>query len=203
MRPITLRLAFDGGWTDGDPGDGRVRFNGPHLARATYIYLNARDSQDALLDELIPTWGVGDVLVIERAGLTLNRVVAWVVGPIRHGGSYYKIPVHVRSVHGAFAAHDNLTLHRSASEAGPLMAGQVEKELTPVAPLAPATQIPPENRDLAAVADSDDELTPIAPIVASANQDMEALRRENEALQSIIEHLVTDTTPLLAVEEER
>jgi hypothetical protein len=199
MKPITLRLAFDGGWSDGDPGNGRLRFNAPALDRATYIYVNARDSQDAVLDDLIPTWGVGDALVIERAGLMVARVVAWVVGPIRHGGSYYKIPAHIKSASGSFAANDELTLHIDAKARLSPIADAHEKSLTLVAPIARDSQIAPENRAVATVAHADNELTPIA--LSNSGDELERLKTDNAYLLAVLERMVNDETPLYTADE--
>lgn len=135
--PAEIRVAFDSGWTDGDPGSGRVRLDTATPKRARFVYLNARDADDALLDQLIPQWGVGDVLVIERPGSETNRLVAWVTGPIWHGGSYYKIPIIVRTVWGGFAAHDEvvLTQHGNAEAEAPTR--QALPDVRPMARLAP------------------------------------------------------------------
>lgn len=181
MQPVRLALAFDSGWSDGDPGSGRLRFDTPKPARARFVCVNARDSQDAVLDELVPTWGVGDVLVIERPGATSNRWVGWVVGPIVHRGSYYKVPVKPRTVTGAFAAHDELALHHHRD-----VVDVEEPEIAPgIAPLP----------IIGAAA-----LPPPAPLPAA--QPDAALAAENAELRRVLQSLVSDNTPLYAVETE-
>ena len=108
-----IDLAWDNGITDGDPGDGRIRVNAASIRSATHLLVNVLDRHEADLGSLLSGMAQGDVLHVERpdgAGL----IVAWVLGPVVHGGSYYKIPVTIRSVEGAFAAHDLVRLHRQA-----------------------------------------------------------------------------------------
>lgn len=111
MSSVPLLFGFDAGWSDGDPGDGRLRFNAPAITDASWLYVNVRDVQEAMLGDLIPKIAIGDVLVIERVGAKHNRVVCWVIGAVIHGGSYYKLSIRVRSVTGSFAVHDDLMLH--------------------------------------------------------------------------------------------
>lgn len=108
-----IDLAWDSGVTDGDPGEGRIRVNAAGIRSATHLLVNAMDRHEAALGHLLSGIGAGDVLHIERpdgAGL----IVAWVLGTVVHGGTYYKVPVTVRSVDGSFAAHDLVRLHRQA-----------------------------------------------------------------------------------------
>ena len=102
---MQIGLAWDSGVTDGDPGEGRVRVNSVNIRTATHILVNAQDRHEAMLAELVPQFGMGDVLALTRDGKP-GQLVAWVIGAIVHGGGYYKIPVRVRSVDGSFAAQD-------------------------------------------------------------------------------------------------
>lgn len=226
--PTLLRMAFDSGWSHGDPGDGRLRFDNPRIAKAGNLCINARDAQEAMLDELVPTWRIGDVIVVERPGHDRNRVVAWIIGPIVHMGSFYRVPIIVRTVHGAFAAHDELVLHHhrnvtetdDAAPISPLPAASAGPSLpispllpvlapapsavapSPIAPLAPA---PPAADSLPTAAPS--ALAPLnadaATSATSASADateLANLRADNAALHDILAGLLTDTTELYAVE---
>lgn len=175
MTVSLIRLAFDSGWSNGDPGDGRLRFDTPHIAKASCVCINARCAQETLLDQLVPTWGIGDVLVIERATLDKNRIVAWVIGPITHGGSYFRIPVKVRSVSGSFAAHDELVLHHHMSvvdsdEYQPVVGSErSENQLTtfptfPMAPRGGASELPPAAPMAAIAAPPLAPMAPMAPL---------------------------------------
>ena len=135
-------MAFDSGWSHGDPGDGRLRFDSPKIAKASHVIVNAKDAQDALLDELVPSWRIGDVLVIERPGADRNRVVAWVIGPITHMGPCYRVPILVRSVHGAFAAHDELALHHHRNVTDVDDAPTAPRDVTPALSMRDATTLP-------------------------------------------------------------
>lgn len=195
MTPATIRVAFDGGWSDGDPGSGRLRFDSPRIASARHLYINSRDAQDALLDEWVPTWRVGDVIVIERPGAERNRVVAWVVGAVYHRGSYWRVPVSVRTVYGGFAAHDEIALHHAAND--------VATDVVEAPPLPPSI---PEFRTAHLPGPPPlPVVTPVmpAPGVQAAPEGSErlaALEAENRALQQIIERLVSDDTELYVVE---
>lgn len=215
-------MAFDSGWSDGDPGSGRLRFDAPAISRAKYLYINARDAQDAILDEWVPTWRVGDVVVIERPGAERNRVVAWVVGAVYHRGSYWRIPVSIRTVHGAFAAHDELLLHHApndiatdvspATPAAPMAPGfgsaiprqnPMAPAFTPMAPMAPPAPYvaaPAPEHPLGLDFDRHPPMAPLAPLDGDR---ISALESENIALQRIIERLVSDDTPLYVAEGTR
>lgn len=220
--PIALRMAFDSGWSHGDPGDGRLRFDSPSIAKAVNIIVNARDAQEALLDELVPSWRVGDVLVIERPGADRNRVVAWVIGPITHMGPCYRVPILVRSVHGGFAAHDEVALHHHRNVTDVDEAPVQLRDVTPAPAVrdAPALSAPP----IALIAEPEvapfasgrslpvSPLLPVAPANAhdangassaagdGAPSELAALRADNAALHDILAGLLTDTTELYAVE---
>lgn len=218
--PIALRMAFDSGWSHGDPGDGRLRFDSPKLAKASNVIVNAKDAQDALLDELVPSWRIGDVLVIERPGADRNRVVAWVIGPITHMGPCYRVPILVRSVHGGFAAHDELALHhhRNVTDVDDapqapvvLPAVQAAPMVTQTAlPVAAWTALPPSpvapvalTAPTAENATHSMALAPVAP-VASQPRDAEhtahidQLRADNAALHDLLAGLLNDPTKLYA-----
>lgn len=167
--PSAIRLAFDGGWSDGDPGKGRLRFDSPALAKAKHLYVNAQDAQEALLGSLVPTWKHGDVLVLERPGVETNRVVAWIMGPIVHRGAYYKVPVLIRSVSGGFAAQDELALHHYRNAEA---ADQQPEPAAPLQPVAPVAAVPSDvERRLTAIENRLREAEtrllapPIAPVV--------------------------------------
>lgn len=164
MTPALIRLAFDSGWSAGCPGSGRVRFSSPKLSQSSFICVNARDAQDSLLDELVPTWGIGDVLVIERASADRNRVVAWIIGPIHNGGSYYRVPIIVRTVNGGFAAHDELVLHhhKNVTETD-----EPEKQIWAPpqrTPKAPELPLPPVNAQPPIAFNPEPPLALIAPL---------------------------------------
>lgn len=173
---------------------------------------------------MVPTWGVGDVLVIERPSLDRNRVVAWIIGPIHNGGSYYRVPIIVRTVSGSFTAHDELALHHHKNivdtdepeqrawvppkpkelqhpqpTLAPPIAFSPEPPLALVALLA-LTDQSPENRPPA---------PPLAPIAAGALTDPAApataseiaqLRTDVGVLHDILAGLLSDTTELYVVE---
>ncbi len=223
--PTLLRMAFDSGWSHGDPGDGRLRFDNPRIAKAGHLCINARDAQEAVLDELVPTWRIGDVIVVERPGGERNRVVVWIIGPIVHMGSFYRVPIIVRTVHGAFAAHDELILHhhRNVTETddpSPVAVPSLPLPTAPVPLPLPAPELPP----IALIAEPEvapfasgrslpvSPLLPVAPANAhdangassaagdGAPSELAALRADNAALHDILAGLLTDTTELYAVE---
>ena len=228
--PTLLRLAFDSGWSHGgrhgDPGDGRLRFDTPQIAKASNLCINARDAQEAVLDELIPTWRIGDVMVIERPGAEGNRVVVWIIGPIVHMGPFYRVPIIVRTFNGAFAAHDELVLHhhRNVTEVDGVSepagkpnsvtaqpnsvsalalqalppAAATGTALTPIAPMA-LTAAPPENTVISNTS------APVAPVASAFPADqitaeVEKLRADNGALHDLLAGLLSDETELYAVE---
>lgn len=131
-QPVSINLAYDGGWTDGDPGEGRLRFDNPKLAKIRFAYVNARDADEALLNELVPSWKAGDVLVVERSGAEGNRIVCWIGGPVQHRGTYYKVPVFPRAIRGNFTDHDEVSLTCQPNEVNDAA------EPAPVAPMAAA-----------------------------------------------------------------
>lgn len=203
MIPIAnIRLAFDSGWSDGDPGDGRLRFDTPKLRKAKFAYINAKAADESLLDELVPTWDIGGVLVIERSNAPGNRVVAWIIGKIFHGGSYYKVPIAVRSVMGSFAAHDDLTLQHYADEPD-------GDEAVTVAPpdVKPLPRITSDEQDRVAKLQTrapDEARTEFVaqrsdPMVSNPvnSDELAALRQENAELHGVLNHLLTDNTKLL------
>lgn len=216
--PAILRVAFDSGCTDGDPGNGRLRFDSPKLSKAKFLFINARDAQDAVLDELVPTWRLGDVVVIERTGNDVNRMVAWVIGDVYHRGGYWKVPLAVRSVYGSFAAHDELLVHHHANVAevdpaagaigaagiAPLpslapITKQISSPLAPMAPMAPPEQdvVPlaagaPHSTDVP----RQPPLAPLAPAQADKTAELEA---EVAELRAILKEMVNDQTELHVV----
>jgi len=230
--PARIRLDYDGGWReDGCPGAGRLRFNHPRIGKANFINISAECADKSLLGELVPRWGVGDVIVIERAGDTHadNRVVAWIVGPIWHAGSYYKLPVAIRSVHGGFADYDGLILthHGNLQDIGadrslprdvtpmPMLAAPMPVDIlpndAPTAPLlAPIAPLAPENTGPPPIPQFRPEPPPIAPIAPMAGPSSEVVhslqvenqtyRSENNQLREIIAKLVSDPTELYVVE---
>lgn len=227
MTPATLRLAFDSGWSHGDPGNGRLRFDSPKLSKVRFLYINARDADEALLGQLVGSWALGDVIVIERMGNDVNRVVAWIIGPVHHCGSYYQVPVAIRSVRGAFAAHDELELHHhksedliqkeQAAEASPVALAPLPAVTTvtfsprPLAPVAVAVHATPHPQDLVATSASEPQLAPLAPLATDQNaaiasgerQKIEALEERNRALESVLAHLLADPTELYIQEGSR
>lgn len=209
-----IRFAFDSGWSDGDPGDGRLRFNTPKIACARFAYVNAKAADEARLDELVPTFGVGDVLVMERADMPGNRAVAWILGPIYHGGSYYKIPIAVRSVAGSFAAHDDLIVSHYANVADDDPAsgiGSLPSVRSRPSVMAQKKQDVPTSGHV--VDDRSASLQPgsvvptVEPINGAAPASVQAidegaariaeLTDEAEQLRRVIAHLVSDPTELL------
>lgn len=174
----------------------------------------------------MPTWRIGDVIVVERPSHDRNRVVAWIIGPIVHMGSFYRVPIIVRTVHGAFAAHDELVLHHhrnitETDDAAPILppsaaSAGVSQPIVPVLVPAPsAIALPP----IAPIATLEPPATNGAPTPTtsafsplnadganSANSGSAAaaelanLRADNAALHDILAGLLTDTTELYAVE---
>lgn len=210
MQPISIRVAYDSGWSDGDPGNGRLRFDNPRLSRARHLYVNARDAQEALLTELVPTWRTGDVLVIERPGAETNRVVVWVVGDIVHRGSYWRVPISVRTVYGAFAAHDELVLHHATNTADgdepevvathPSLPAQVARQHAPIHE-APRNEPRPSHSPAAVNA-----AVPSVPTHADVTEyeaRIAELERDNQSWHDIVQRLVADETELYVVEGQR
>lgn len=212
MTPATIRVAFDSGWTIGDPGDGRLRFDSPKLAKAAFVMINARCAQETLLDAFVTQWKIGDVLVIERTGAETNRVVAWVIGAIHHCGPFYRVPIAIRTVYGGFAAHDELivTHHTNVIDTGaadpdiaplprvttqepaPVMRVTAAPFVPLLAPMAPVTVAasPPTGPF---------ESEPASPM-APTDSDLSRLEAENQALKAFLDTLLSDKTPLYVVE---
>lgn len=201
MTPALIRLAFDSGNTNGCPGSGRVRFSSPRLSQSTFVCVNARDAQDSFLDELVPTWGIGDVLVIERASADRNRVVAWIIGPIHNGGSYYRVPIIVRTVSGSFTAHDELVLHhhKNVTETDePEKQVWAPPQRTPKAHELP---LPPVNSQPPIAFNPEPPLALIAPLALTNTAP--GIPQENGLLAALIAPIagpeltnsVSDTTP--------
>lgn len=211
--PAELRLAWDGGHTDGDPGSGRVRIDAASPRRAKFVYVNARDSEDATLDRLVPSWQLGDVLVIERPGAETNRIVAWITGPIGHGGSYYRVPVIVRSVFGNFAAHDECVLTHQPNMTIDADASPRALDVRPMARIGGgrATDPPPVPRPvLDRVSATDIPATPAlgetAPLpsergdCAQLRGEIARLAAENAELLGILQDLMTDDREVYVIE---
>lgn len=173
-----LRLALDGGWSDGDPGTGRLRLDSPKPLKAKHVYVNGRDSDDALLDELVPTWRTGDELVVEQGEALLH---AWIIGPVTHRGGYYRVPVIVKIADGVLQVDRELTLyHRSDRPAEDLQPQQqVQTVVAAPSAVAAAQPLMPE------------------PV---AHDDIAQIRDENAALHEVIRALLNDQTEIYAVE---
>jgi len=169
-----IPLAFDGGWSDGDPGAGRLRFDSPRLADIKHFHISARDAAAARIGPQVSAWGVGDVLVVERDGYTDNAVVAWVVGEVANKGTYYYVPVSIRSARGSFGDHDRLTVSHQVN--APAIA-----ETAP-APAEPSVILRPVPSPLPA---------------PTSNPEIDRLRAENAALLSILQDLTHDQTKVL------
>lgn len=176
MTPVTLRLTFDGGWTDGDPGRARLRFNHPSPARATELALNLVDATGAEIGDVMPWMLPGSVVTIERVGSPANVLVAMIIGRPRHGGSHYVIPIHVRSVSGSLAAADALTVEILREQ--PADDGQPE-------PAVPSVRVVP---DPAA------ELADLRRQLAAANQG-------REQLEAVLSGILSDSTPVTMADE--
>ena len=147
---ISIKLAWDSGVSDGNPGEVRIRVNATDPRNATHILVNALDRNEAELSDLLASFKQGDVLGLDRDGAN-GRIVAWVIGQVVHAGEYYKIPASIRSVDGSFAAHDLVTLHRlEEKDAAP---AQPPAIIEP-APVVSAVPIDPvAHDDLRALAD--------------------------------------------------
>lgn len=174
---ISIKLAWDSGVSDGNPGEGRVRVNATDPRNATHILVNALDRNEAELSDLLATFKQGDVLGLDRDGAN-GRIVAWVIGQVVHAGEYYKIPASIRSVDGAFAAHDLVTLHRlEEKDSAP---AQPPAVVDHPAPIAVAVQAAPSvaHDDLRALADGmlvmAETINDLKRRVATLEQDMEA-----------------------------
>lgn len=202
-QPVTIRVAYDTGNTDGDPGDGRLRFDAAKIQRAKFLMVNARCAQESILDDLVPKWKIGDVIIVERLGKPDNRVVCWVIGPVYHGGPYYKVPISVRSFDGSFAAHDELSLtHHADVDAANARGEALPIEVAPlprIAPrMAPAEILPP-----APVLDTEPELITLRGELERLRAERDAARADADTLQSIIKHLVSDETEVYVIEGNR
>lgn len=168
-----IPLAFDGGWSDGDPGAGRLRFDSPRLSDIKHFHISSRDAAAARIGPQVSTWGIGDVIVLERTGQEQNRVVAWVIGEVVNRGTYYTVPVSLRSAVGSFAEHDSLTVsHQLNVPAVPE---------APPEPVAPTLVLRPE---------------PV-PAQSQPNPELDRLRAENAALMAILNDLTKDQTQVL------
>lgn len=173
-----LRLALDGGWSDGDPGAGRLRLDSPKPLKARHVYVNGRDSDDALLDELVPTWRAGDELIVEQGDALLH---AWIMGPVTHRGGYYRVPVIVKVCDGALQVGNELTLyHRS---------DRPDEDPQPVQTLTAAPALPAAAQPLIQ-----------QPVT---HNDIAQIRDENAALHEVIRALLTDKTEIYAPEGTR
>jgi len=169
-----IPLAFDGGWSDGDPGAGRLRFDSPRLAEIRTLHISARDAASARIGPQVSGWGLGDVIVIERDGYADNAVVAWVIGEVSNKGSYYSVPVSVRSARGSFADDDRLTLSQQVNATA-----LVEVSPEPALPSVVLRPAPPD-------------ILPPEP-----SPEMDRLRAENAALLAILQDLTRDQTKVL------
>jgi hypothetical protein len=211
LQPISLRVAYDTGWSDGDPGNGRLRFDNARISKARHLFINARDAQDALLSELVPAWRTGDVVVIERPGAEANRVVAWIIGDIVHRGSYWRVPISVRSVYGAFAAHDELVLHHATNSVdADEPAVMAAPPSIPDFAHAARQQEPAYHVEKVVRSEPAPHTTP-PPIpsvpthadVTHYETRIAELERDNQSWQQIVERLVADDTELYVVEGQR
>lgn len=112
----SIDLSWDGGTTDGDPGQGRIRLDAMRLKDARHFLINDQDRHENRLGELLGQFRTGDVLGLEREGPE-GQIIAWVIGQTVHRGGYYRVPIKVRSVRGGFAGHDLVILHRLEEDA--------------------------------------------------------------------------------------
>ncbi len=143
---ISIKLAFDSGWTDGNPGDGRCRVDGPNIRKVSHLYVNALDRHEAELGELLASFKLGDVVALTRDSGG-GQMVAWIVGPVVHRGGYYRIPIRVCGVDGGFAAHDLVQLHRLEEQGLVSSPGaSVAYSATAPAPVAPESPSVTERR---------------------------------------------------------
>ena len=168
-----IPLAFDGGWSDGDPGAGRLRFDSPRLSDIKHFHISARDAAACRIGPQVSTWGVGEVIVIERTGQEQNRVVAWVIGEVINRGTYYSVPVSLRSAVGSFAEHDSLTVsHQLNLPAVP------DPQQAALAPTLVVRSEPVQTQP-------------------QPNPELDRLRAENAALMAILNDLSKDQTQVL------
>lgn len=86
------------------------------LRDARHFLINAEDRHENRLGEIVGQFRTGDVLGLEREGPE-GQIVAWVIGQTVHRGGYYRVPIKVRSIRGAFAGHDLVILHRLEEDA--------------------------------------------------------------------------------------
>lgn len=169
-----IPLAFDGGWSDGDPGAGRLRFDSPRLADIKHLHISARDAAAARIGPQVSAWGIGDVIVVERDGLADNAVVAWVIGEVANKGTYYSVPVSIRSAKGSFGDSDRLTVSHQVN--APAVLETTPPPAVPTVALRPAPPPLPQPQ---------------------SNPEIDRLRSENAALMAIINDLAKDQTKVL------
>lgn len=166
-----IPLAFDGGWSDGDPGAGRLRFDSPHLAEIKNFHISSRDAASARIGPLVSSWAIGDVIAVGRPG-TQNVVIGWVIGPVENKTTYYSVPVSIRSATGSFADSDGINVAHQSNV--PVIAADVRVPAQP-------TRVVKEPEP--------------APAVDPAL--MSNLQAENAALLAIINDLANDTTQVI------
>jgi hypothetical protein len=110
--PTTLSLTWDGGWSHGCPGEGRIRIDDPNPAKARHLLISVSDGGGAHLGELIPSWSIGDAVAVEGPGA---RIVGLIIGAIIHRGSHYRLPIAVRAVAGSFRDNVGVVLVHATS----------------------------------------------------------------------------------------
>lgn len=188
----TLTLTWDGGWSHGCPGEGRIRIDDPSPARARHLLLSVADGGGAHLGELIPSWAIGDAVAVEGQGA---RLVALLIGPIVHKGSHYKLSIAVRAVAGTFQAETPVTLLHATSADLLTVDGAAPASVVPLTSLdvAPGTlpvstaQPPVQKGPAASLAN------PLATELADANAQVAALR-------DLLNKLLNDPTQIIAAE---
>lgn len=188
----TLTLTWDGGWSHGCPGEGRIRIDDPNPAKARHILLSVADGGGAHLGELIPSWAIGDAVAVEGQGA---RLVGLLIGPIVHKGSHYKMPIAVRAVAGVFQAETPVALLHATSADLLTVNGAAPASVVPLASsdvvpgaLPVATVPPPVPTGSAA-----SQANPLATELADANAQVAALR-------DLIDKLLNDPTQIIAAE---
>lgn len=188
----TLALTWDGGWSHGCPGEGRIRIDDPNPAKAKHILLSVADGGGAHLGELIPSWAIGDAVAVEGAGA---RLVGLLIGPIVHKGSHYKIPIAVRAVAGVFQADTKVALMHATSADLLTVNGGASASVVPLA----SSDVASGTRPVATVPPPDpagstaSPTNPLATELADANAQVAALR-------DLLDKLLNDPTQIIAAE---
>jgi hypothetical protein len=182
--PTTLSLTWDGGWSHGCPGEGRIRIDDPNPAKARHLLISVSDGGGAHLGELIPSWSIGDAVAVEGPGA---RIVGLIIGAIIHRGSHYRLPIAVRAVAGSFRDNVGVVLVHATSTDLLTVAAEPMVSAPAVSPQPVIPTVPPSPVASPSVPN------PLEADLADANAQVAALR-------DVLDKLLNDPTTIIAAE---